>query len=437
MISNFSRKVTSLSVDVLVIGAGPGGYASAIRSGQLGLKTVCVEKEKLLGGTCLREGCIPSKFLLNVSRKFYETNNDIRKYGISLESKAKVDLNSVHHIKESIMDTNSQGLEFLMSKYNVKLEKGFAFIHDPENIVVRKSGSDDVIYHPKHLILATGTDVFSPEDYKIDEELVVSSRGALQFRKVPKKLFVIGAGIIGLELSSVWSELGSKVTVCDIATSICSNALDKDISNILKSSMEKRGVNFILGKKPSIFKKNGYVEVKIEDKVFNYDNVLVAIGRKPMLKGFGFENLGVKLNKKGSIIVDKKYQTNIPRVYAIGDIISGPQLAHKAEEEGITCIEMINGRKSGINYNTIPSVIYTHPEVAHIGHTERELKMKGIKFNKKFYRYPSNSFSKVNFQNDGFIKVIRSLEEKTLGLDIIGENAGEIISQNGLLMKIN
>ncbi|KAH0790584.1 dihydrolipoyl dehydrogenase [Histomonas meleagridis] len=436
MISSLFKRNHSTTPDLLIIGGGPGGYVSAIRAAQLGLQTVCVEKENLLGGTCLREGCIPSKFLLNVAHKFYETNHGLKQLGIKLSSPAKVDISTVQKQKDLVVTTNAKGIELLFSKYGATLEKGLAKIVDSKTILVQRNDGTSVEYHPKKIILATGSEVSSIPDYPIDEKLIVSSRGALQFTEVPKSLFVIGPGVIGLEVGSIWNSLGSKVTIFGRSPYIGGQSVDKDSSKVLMSVLRRHGIDFILGKYKTTLKKNdNSVDVTVGDKHFTVDRVLVAIGRRPYLKGFGFENLNLQMTKNGFIQTNERFETSIPNIYAIGDITLGPQLAHKAEEEGIQCVEMIAGKRKSSETEPIPSVIYTSPELAAVGLNEEEAKKKGIKVKIGKFQYRANSRARATFDVDGFVKWVCDQKGNVLGLNIVGPNAGEAIMEGTIAIK--
>lgn len=436
MISSLSRSFSALRPDLLVIGGGPGGYVASIRASQLGLKTVCVEKENLLGGTCLREGCIPSKFLLNIAHKCFEANTEWKSIGLSLPGPVKYDMGIVQRKKSVVLATGSKGIEMLFKKYGTTLEHGTAFLEDSKTVTVTKPNGEKVIYKPEHILLATGSTAFHVPEFPVDEDVIVTSRGALNFRKVPKELVVIGAGVIGLEMGSVWSALGSKVTICDRADRIGGVGMDKEAAKVMTSLMRRRGIDFILGNKKSSAKRVGNsAEVTIDGKVIKCDKVLVSIGRIPYLKNMGLEKLNIVLNKNGTVHVDERFRTNIPNIYAIGDIIPGPQLAHKAEEEGIACVEMIAGVRDGFCGHAVPSVIYTFPEIASVGINEEEAKKRGIKTRVNAFPYIANSRARAMGNTAGFVKWICNEYGKVLGMYVIGANAGEAICEGVIAVQ--
>ena len=436
MISSLARSFSKLRPDILVIGGGPGGYVASIRASQLGLKTVCVEKEALLGGTCLREGCIPSKYLLNIAHKYLEANTEWKQIGLTLGCPVKYDMRQIQKKKQVVLTTGSKGIEMLFKKYGTTLERGTAYIDDPHTVTVTRKNGEKVVYKPEHILLATGSTAFNVPDYPVDEEVIVSSRGALNFKKVPKELVVIGAGVIGLEMGSVWSALGSKVTICDRASRIGGVGMDEEAAKVMTSLMKRRGINFMLGNKSGSAKRVGdHAEVTIDGKVLKAEKVLVSIGRVPYLKNMGFEKLGINLNKNGTVQVDEWFKTNVPNIYAIGDIIPGPQLAHKAEEEGIACVEMIAGVRDEFSERAIPSVIYTFPEIASVGMNEEEAKKKGIKTRVNAFPYVANSRARAIGNTAGFVKWICNEYGKVLGMYVIGSNAGEAICEGVIAVQ--
>lgn len=437
MLKSLCRKFTT-SPDVLIIGGGPGGYVATIRAAQLGLKAVCVEKENLMGGTCLREGCIPSKYLLNIAHKVNEIDTELTPLGISVNGKASFDLNKIQRRKTAVLSGLSKGIEHLINQYGAHLEHGFAKINDPHSISVTNKEGKEIVYNPKNLILATGSEVFNIPSLPVDGKVILNSNHILDMKNVPKTLVVIGAGVIGLEMACVWNALGSKVILADMANNIGGVGIDKGAAKVLFDALKRRKMDFFLGaKSTSAVVKGNMAEVKIGDKVVNADKVLVSIGRRPFLKGFGFENLGVKLNKYGIIEVNEKLQTNIPNVYAIGDIVPGPQLAHKAEEEGVACVEIIAGKRKEWNGTVIPAVIYTFPEIASVGITEEEAKQQNIKIKTSVFPYQANSRARAVNQTTGFVKFICDENGKVLGNHIIGANAGEAIMEATLAMSNN
>ena len=441
MLSSISRFFTKVkNPDVLIIGAGPGGYVAA----QLGLKTVCVEKEEILGGTCLREGCIPSKFLLNVSHHYFESKNEFRNYGLSIQGNVKYDLNQIQRRKDAVINLNSKGIESLFNKYGTILERGTASIINKNTIEVKRKDGTSITYNPRNLLIASGSKVFTiPKLFPIDEEVIVSSRGALKFKTVPKKLFIIGAGVIGLEMATCWNGFGSEVAIADLSNDLCGGTLDPQASKTIQMQMRKRKIQFMLGVKGTSVKRKGDKAIVTvndgkKETEYEYDKVLIAIGRKPKLDGFGFEKLNLKLNKNGTVYVDKRFQTSCPNVYAIGDIIEGPQLAHKAEEEGILCVEGIadpNKKLNGLDYNTVPGCIYTTPEIASVGLTQNQAKKLGIKVRTGNFPYTANSRARCIAQTAGFVKWVCDDAGKVLGLAIVGSNAGDAIMEGSIAIR--
>ena len=433
MLTFLHRSFSDHRPDLLVIGGGPGGYVAAIRAAQLGLRTVCVEKEKLLGGACLREGCIPSKFLLNVAHKYHEVTTDFKKIGLNVGS-VKCNMNVVQSRKGVVLATGSKGIELLFKKYGTIHEHGTAYIESPKQVVVTRDNGEKVRYNPQHILLATGSTAKISPDYPIDEDVICTSRGALSFKKVPKSLFVIGAGVIGLELGSVWSALGSKVSIADLAPAI--GSLDKEAAQIVTGLMRKRNIDFYLGqKKINVRRVGDHGEVECGGKKMEVEKVLVSIGRIPYLEGMGFEKLGIVLNKNGTVKVDERFATNIPNIYAIGDIIPGLQLAHRAQEEGIACVEMIAGVRDKFSTKAIPSVIYTFPEIASVGLTEKEAKRNGIMVKVGSFPYIANSRARVAGDTAGFVKWICSEDGKVLGMCVVGANAGEAIVEGVIAIQ--
>lgn len=445
MLSTLCRRFSTVkNPDVLIIGAGPGGYVAAIRAAQLGLKTVCVEKEEILGGTCLREGCIPSKFLLNVSHHYYESKNEFRNYGLSIQGNVKFDLNQIQRRKDAVIKLNSNGIDSLFKKYGTVFESGTANIIDKNTVEVKRNDGKTVTYNPHNLLIASGSKVFTiPKLFPIDEEVIVSSRGALKFKTVPKKLFIIGAGVIGLEMGTCWNGFGSDVTIADLSNSLCGGTLDPQAAKTIQMQLRKRKIQFMLGVKGTSVRRNGDKAIVTvndgkKETEYEYDKVLIAIGRKPKLDGFGFEKLNIKLNKNGTVCVNERFQTSCPNVYAIGDIIQGPQLAHKASEEGILCVEGIanpNKKMNGLDYNTVPGCIYTTPEVASVGLTEAQARKLGLNVKVGGFPYTANSRARCIGQTAGFVKWVCDKAGKVLGLTIVGPNAGEAIMEGSIAIR--
>ena len=426
--------------DVIVIGGGPGGYVCAIRSAQLGLKTACIESRGSLGGTCLNVGCIPSKSLLNLSENYDKAKNDFSKQGIEL-SNVKLNIEKMMLNKDKTVQVLTKGVEFLFKKNKVTYIKGKGVVFSKNDIVVYSNG-EKKSYKTKNVVIATGSQATSLPGIEIDEKNIVSSTGALSFDKVPEKLAIIGGGYIGLEMGSVWSRLGSKVTVIEYLDHI-TPGMDKEISNEFQKILKKQGIEFKLNSKvTSVSEKKNKVTVDFSDNKtnqldkFECDKVLVSVGRKPYTEGLNLSKIGVKKDEKGRIEVNKKLQTSIENIYAIGDVIKGPMLAHKAEEEGIAVAEIIAGQAGHVNYDVIPGVVYTSPEVATVGKTEEQLKSE--KKNYKIGKFPfmANSRAKVNNETEGFVKILADAKtDKVLGVHIIGPHCGDMIAEMALAME--
>jgi len=427
--------------DVFVIGSGPGGYVCSIKSAQLGLKTACVELSKTLGGTCLNVGCIPSKSLLNSSEIYHKTQNTLNSLGIEVGN-IKLNLSKMMNSKKKSILTLTKGVEFLFKKNKVVHLKGKGFILDKNTVCVVDDSGKKTNYKTKNIVIGTGSLPVSLPGINIDERTIVSSTGALCFETVPKELVVIGGGYIGLELSSVWKRLGSKVTVIEFLDHIIPG-MDKDISNEFLKILNKQGINFKLDSKVTdvkVIKGKAVVEVtnNKSDKRerIECDKVLIAVGRKPNF-GEDFSKIDIKLDKQKKIQVNEKFQTSVKNIYAIGDVIDkGPMLAHKAEDEGIAVAEIIAGQAGHVNYNVIPAVIYTSPELATIGKTEDQLKKENIKYKIGKFPFLANSRAKVNSETEGLVKIIA--EEKTdkvLGVSIISTLAGTMIAELAVAME--
>jgi dihydrolipoamide dehydrogenase len=427
--------------DVVVIGAGPGGYVAAIRSAQLGLKTACVETRKTLGGTCLNVGCIPSKSLLNASEIYHKAQKEFKNLGIEFKD-IKLNLSKMMDNKNKSVLTLTKGVEFLFKKNKITHLKGRGLIEDKNTVLVVDGSKKKNIYKAKNIIVATGSEPTSLPDIKIDEKVVVSSTGALSFDNPPKELVVIGGGYIGLELSSVWKRLGSNVTVVEYLDHILPG-MDKDVSNEFLKILTKQGINFKLNSKVTgvnLVKNKAIVDVtqngSSKKERIECDKVLVAIGRKPNI-GEDIIKLGIKLNNQKKIEVNEKFVTSIKNIYAIGDVINkGPMLAHKAEDEGIAVAEIIANQAGHVNYDAIPAVVYTSPELAMVGKTEENLKKENIKYKIDKFPFMANSRARVNNETEGFVKVIA--EEKTdkvLGVALIGSEAGTMIAELTLAME--
>ena len=426
--------------DVIVIGGGPGGYVCAIRAAQLGLKTACVESRGTLGGTCLNVGCIPSKSLLNMSESYHKAHKEFQSQGIEF-SDLKLNLDKMMSSKNKSVQTLTKGIEFLFKKNKVTYLKGKGVLFS-ENDVVVYEGEKKTSYKSKNIVLATGSAPSSLPGIEIDEQNIVSSTGALEFKEVPKNFAVIGGGVIGLEMGSVWSRLGSNVTVLEYLDHI-TPGMDKEVSSEFLKILTKQGIKFKLSSKvTAVTNKGNQVEVSFEKyqtsqkEVLLVDKVLVAVGRKPYTEGLNLNKLGIKKDPQGRIEVNEKLQSSIKNIYAIGDIIKGPMLAHKAEEEGIAVAEIIAGQAGHVNYNTIPNVIYTSPEVAVIGKTEEELKKENINYKVGKFPFLANSRAKVNNEPDGFVKILaESQTDRVLGVHMIGPHTGDLIAEMGLAME--
>jgi len=426
--------------DLIVIGGGPGGYVCAIRAAQLGLKTACVESRGTLGGTCLNVGCIPSKSLLNLSENFHKAKKDFNKQGIEIEG-IKLNIEKMMSNKNKSVQVLTKGVEFLFKKNKVTYIKGKGVLFSKNDIVVYENNKR-TNYKAKNIVIATGSAVVSLPGIEIDEKNIISSTGALSLNEVPKKLAVIGGGYIGLEMGSVWSRLGSEVTVIEYLDHI-TPGMDREISDEFKKILTKQGINFKMGSKVNSVKTNGtgilinFTDVKTSKAVsLEFDKVLVSVGRKPYTEGLNLTKVGIKKDSKGRIEVNSKLQTSIKNIYAIGDVIKGPMLAHKAEEEGIAVAEILAGQAGHVNYDVIPGVIYTSPEVATVGKTEEQLKEEKKSYKVGKFPFLANSRAKVNNETDGFVKILADSEtDKVLGVHIIGPHCGDMIAEMALAME--
>ena len=424
------------SYDVIVIGSGPGGYVSAIRCAQLGLKTACVEGRDTLGGTCLNVGCIPSKALLHASHQLHEAQHNFAKMGLIADNPS-VDWNKMQGYKSEVIEGNTKGIEFLFKKNKIDWLKGWASIPSVGEILI-----GDETYTAKHIIIASGSEPSTLPGIKIDEKIVVTSTGALALDKIPAKMIVIGAGVIGLELGSVYARLGTEVEVIEFLDEI-TPGMDAEIQKNFKRILKKQGLKFTMGsavKSVSVKNKTAsvtYVNRKKDtEHQVDADVVLVATGRKPFLDGLGLEALGITLTDGGQIKTDSNYSTNITGVYAIGDAISGPMLAHKAEDEGMAVAEILAGQAGHVNYGVIPGVIYTHPEVASVGLTEEQLKETGNEFKVGKFSFMGNGRAKANFAGEGFVKILAdAATDRILGAHIIGPMAGDLVHEICVAME--
>jgi len=419
--------------DIVIIGSGPGGYVAAIRAAQLGMKVACIEKEKTLGGTCLNIGCIPSKALLSSSEKYLEISKHAEEHGIST-GKVELDLSKLMQRKSKIVKQLTVGIGFLFKKNKITYIKGTASFSDSKTILVSSLEGDKKIT-AKHFIIATGSTSIEIPSIPVDEKKIVTSTGALSLQSIPKSLLVIGGGYIGLEMGSVWSRLGSKVTVVEALNQIVPT-MDKEIAKEFKKSLEKQGLEFKLSHKVTSTKVNkNEVEVSMEssDKKEvkeKYEVVLMSVGRKPNTEGLNLEKIGVKLNDKKAIEINKNFKTSIDGIYAIGDVAPGPMLAHKAEEEGVACVEIISGQKTHMNYDTIPAVVYTNPEVASVGKTEDQLKESKIEYKVGKFPFMANGRALTTSASEGFVKILTNKKtDAILGAHIIGHDAGQLIAE--------
>ena len=426
--------------DLVVIGGGPGGYVCAIRAAQLGLKTACVESRGALGGTCLNVGCIPSKSLLNLSENFHKAKKDFNKQGIEIEG-IKLNIEKMMLNKNKSIQVLTKGVEFLFKKNKVTYIKGKGVLFSKNDIVVYENNKK-TNYKAKNIVIATGSDVATLPGIEIDEKNIISSSGALSLNKVPKKLAVIGGGYIGLEMGSVWSRLGSEVTVIEYLENI-TPGMDREISDEFKKILTKQGIKFKMRSKVNSIKNIAtgvsinYTDLKnSKNETIVFDKVLVSVGRKPYTEGLNLTKVGVKKDKKGRVEVNEKLQTSVKNIYAIGDVIKGPMLAHKAEEEGIAVAEILAGQAGHVNYDVIPGVIYTSPEVATVGKTEEQLKDENRTYKVGKFPFLANSRAKVNNETEGFVKILAdSVTDRVLGVHIIGPHCGDMIAEMALAME--
>ena len=423
----------------VVIGGGPGGYVCAIRLAQLGLKTACIESRGSLGGTCLNVGCIPSKSLLNLSEEFHKVKNLSNK-GIEV-GEVKLNLDKMMKSKDKAVTVLTKGVEFLLKKNKVTYYKGVGSFKSKNEISIIDTDNNETLIFSEKVIIATGSVPVALPGISFDEKIIVSSTGVLKLDKVPKKLMVVGGGYIGLEMGSVWSRLGSEVHVVEFLDHI-TPGMDKEISDEFMKILKKQGIKFHMQHKvEKITKKNSSAIVSTMDKDgntkdFDCDVVLVSVGRKPNTEGLNLEKIGLNLDDKNRIQTDKNFKTNLENIYALGDVITGPMLAHKAEDEGIAVAENIAGQSGHVNYDTIPGVIYTTPEVASIGKTEEQLKESNIKYKIGKFSFMANSRAKAIDDTEGFVKILADEKtDKVLGAHLIGPHAGELIAEIGVAME--
>ena len=427
--------------DLVVIGGGPGGYVCAIRAAQLGLKTACVESRGALGGTCLNVGCIPSKSLLNLSENYHKAKKDFTQQGIEIDG-LKLNIEKMMSNKNKSIQVLTKGVEFLFKKNKVTYFKGKGVFFSKNDVVVYENNNKRINVKSKNIVIATGSTVSSLPGIEINEKNIVSSTGALSFNKVPAKLAIIGGGYIGLEMGSVWSRLGSEVTVIEYLDYI-TPGMDREISKEFQKILSKQGIKFKLGSKVVSVEDKGksalisYTNVKNSKKEdLEVDKVLVSVGRKPYTEGLNLSKVGIKKDRKGRIEVNNKLQTSVSNIYAIGDVIKGPMLAHKAEEEGIAVAEILAGQAGHVNYDVIPGVVYTSPEVATVGKTEEQLKEENKSNKTGKFPFLANSRAKVNNETEGFVKILAdSKTDKVLGVHIIGPHCGDMIAEMALAME--
>ena len=420
--------------DVIVIGSGPGGYVSAIRCAQLGLKTAIVEGRDTLGGTCLNVGCIPSKALLHASHSYHEATHNFDKMGLIINN-PKIDFDKMQNYKNDVISQNTKGIEFLLKKNKIDWLKGWAKIVNKNQVTVGENTHDT-----KNIIIASGSEPSTIPNVEIDENRIVNSTGALSLSKIPKSMIVIGAGVIGLEMGSIYSRLGTDVTVIEYMDHI-TPGMDLEISKNFQRTLKKQGLKFIMGAavksanstktKANVIYKKADAEIKIDAEI-----VLVSTGRKPFTNGLNFLEIGGELTERGQIKTNNKWQTSVEGIYAIGDAIAGPMLAHKAEDEGMAVAEVIAGKQGHVNYDVIPGVIYTTPEVANVGKTEEELKDAGIDYKVGKFSFMGNGRAKAVFQGEGFVKLLAdATTDRILGCHLIGPAAGDLIHEICVAME--
>jgi dihydrolipoamide dehydrogenase len=429
------------SYDLIVIGTGPGGYVCAIRAAQLGMKVAVVEKNSTLGGTCLNVGCMPSKALLYASELYEEAGHSFAKMGITV-SAPKIDLPQMMTFKQQGIDGNVKGVEFLMKKNKIDVVFGLGKVLGAGRVEVKAADGKTQVLETKNIVIATGSDVTRLKGIEIDEKRIVSSTGALSLEKVPAKMIVVGAGVIGLELGSVWRRLGAEVTVVEFLDRILPG-MDGEVAKQFQRILEKQGFAFKLSAKVTGVDSSGKtLKVQVEPaaggaaETLEADVVLVAIGRVPYTEALGLKDAGVALDERSRVKIDNHFATSVPGIYAIGDVVAGPMLAHKAEDEGVACAEILAGQAGHVNYDVIPGVVYTTPEVAAVGKTEEELKQAGVAYTVGKFPFTANGRSKVNQTTDGFVKILADAKtDRVLGVHIIGREAGEMIHECCVLME--
>lgn len=433
--------MTATKYDLVIIGGGPGGYVAAIRAAQLGMKVGCVDKRDALGGTCLNIGCIPSKALLHSSERFAEAKHEFGEHGIQV-GEPKLDLDRMMQRKEKAVRDLTRGVEFLFKKNEVDWIRGHGRIVKPGVVGVQREDGASEALRAERIIIATGSEPVPLDGVEIDEEQIVTSTGALALPRVPERLIVIGAGVIGLELGSVWSRLGSQVTVIEFLDQVLPG-MDGTIRKQALRVFKKQGLDFHLSSRVTgARKKAGAVKLSVEPrdggeaKELEADVVLVAIGRRPYVAGLGLEEAGVELDERGAIRVDERFRTSVPGIYAIGDCVPGPMLAHKAEEDGIVCVEMIDGQSGHLDYDRVPAVVYTWPEIAAVGKTEERLGEEGVEYRVGEFPFKANSRARTTGDTDGLVKVLADARtDRVLGAHIIGPLAGDLIMEAVIAME--
>jgi dihydrolipoamide dehydrogenase len=431
-----------MAYDLIVIGTGPGGYVCAIRAAQLGMKTAVIEKRATFGGTCLNVGCIPSKAMLHASELFEEAGEDFAQMGIKV-GKPGMDLPALHKYRLANVDSNVKGVAYLFKKNKIDAFLGAGRIVAPGQVEVKAADGKTQVLETKNIIIATGSDVARLNGIDIDEKRVVSSTGALELPAVPKKLLIVGAGIIGLELGSVWRRLGADVTIVEFLDHILPG-IDREVANQFHRMLLKQGLAFKLSSKVTAVDTAGKtLKVKVEPaagggaaETLEADVVLVAIGRVPYTEGLGLEALGVKKDNRGRVIVDPHYKTNVDGIYAIGDVIAGPMLAHKGEDEGVAVAEILAGQAGHVNYDVIPNVVYTNPEIASVGKTEEELKAAGVAYQVGKFPFSANARARANLATEGFVKILADAKtDRVLGVHILGPDAETMIAEAAIAME--
>src|SRR5579863_2840566 len=428
--------------DLIIIGSGPGGYVCAVRAAQLGMKTAVVEKDATFGGTCLNVGCIPSKAMLHASELYEEAGHSFAQMGIKVGTPS-VDLAALLKYKDGNVESNVKGVDFLFKKNKIEAFHGSGRIAAPGKVEVKADDGKTQTLETKNIVIATGSDVARLNGMDIDEKRIVSSTGALDLAKVPQKLLVVGAGIIGLELGSVWRRLGAQVTIVEFLDHILPG-IDGEVARQFHRMLQKQGIAFKLSSKVTAVDSSGKtLKVKVEPAAggaaatLDADIVLVAIGRVPYTEGLGLEAAGFRCDNRGRVVVDAHFKTNVDGIYAIGDVIAGPMLAHKAEEEGVAVAEILAGQAGHVNYDVIPNVVYTYPEIASVGKTEEELKEAGVTYNVGKFPFTANGRAKANLTTDGFVKILADARtDRVLGVHILGADAGNMIAEAAVAMEL-